>query len=98
MSQLARIAIERGLRHSSRLTERDQALVAALYDVFNGDFEAGEERYRELLGRYPGDMEATFLLAQTLYYSNAYRGRSMMEAEPLVSQVASADPEFLCPI
>ncbi len=94
----SRPAIERGIRHSARLTERDQSLLQAVREVLNGDFEAADVRYRALLQQYPGDLEATYGLAQVLYNFNALRGRSAKEARPLVAEVEAADPEFLCPI
>jgi len=94
----ARDAIDRGIRHGARLPKREQALLDALNEVFSGRIDQAEQRYRSLLAQHPGDMEATYLLAQTLYYYNFVRGRSALEAEPLLTQVAGADPEFLCPI
>lgn len=94
----ARAPIERSLRHRGRLTDRDQSLLVALNDIIDGRFEPAEQRYRSILQQYPGDMEATYLLAEVLYIGNSYRGRSGTEAQPLIAQVASADPEFLCPI
>ena len=94
----ARVALEKGLRHRGRLTARDQTLLLALSDFINGDIDQAEEKYRGLLEEYPGDMEATYSLAQALYNFNGYRGRSATEAKPLIAQVEAADPEFLCPI
>lgn len=94
----ARQTIDGGLRHVGRLPERDQTLMRALSDVFNGRFEKAEQQYRDLLEQYPKDMEATFLLAELLFNYNLFRGRAEAEAGPLIDQVASADPEFLCPI
>ncbi|HEY0671397.1 MAG TPA: tetratricopeptide repeat protein, partial [Longimicrobiales bacterium] len=94
----SRASIERGIRHSERLVERDQSLLRALSEIINGRYEAAEGIYRALLQQYPGDMEATFLLAETLYSVNGFRGRPAKEAVPLIAQVEAADPEFLCPI
>ena len=94
----ARAAIDRGLRHSARLTARDQSLLNAMREMLDGRYEQAETRYKALLEEYPGDMEATFALAELYYLVNGFRGRSAKEAKPLIAQVEAADPEFLCPI
>ena len=94
----ARAAIDRGLRHSARLTARDQSLLNAMREMLDGRYEQAETRYKALLEEYPGDLEATFALAELYYLVNGFRGRSAKEAKPLVAQVEAADPEFLCPI
>ena len=94
----ARAAIYRGLRHSTRLTARDQSLLNAMREMLDGRYEQAETRYKALLEEYPGDMEATFALAELYYLVNGFRGRSAKEAKPLIAQVEAADPEFLCPI
>lgn len=93
-----RAALEKGLRHSTRLTARDQSLMNALRDFLDGRYEEAEARYKALLQEYPGDLEATFSLAELYYVANGTRGRSAKEGKALVAQVEAADPEFLCPI
>ncbi len=94
----SRVSIDKGLRHSTRLTARDQSLMQALRALLNGHYEEAETRYRALLQEYPGDLEATFSLAEVFYFANGFRGRSAKEGKPLIAQVEAADPEFLCPI
>ena len=93
-----RVSIDKGLRHSARLTARDQSLLHALRDFLDGRYEEAETRYKALLEEYPGDLEATFSLAEVYSIANGFRGRSAKEGKPLLAQVEAADPEFLCPI
>jgi TolB-like protein len=93
-----RTSIDKGLRHGTRLTARDQSLMQALQHFIDGRYEVAETRYKALLEEYPGDLEATFSLAEVYYLANAFRGRSFKEGKVLVAEVEAADPEFLCPI
>jgi TolB-like protein len=94
----ARKAGDNAVRHSGRLAARDRALVDAWATLAIGKWEEAEAKYRAILQQYPGDMEATFQLAETTLYNNAFSGEPVAEAEPLFAQVEAADPEFLCPI
>jgi TolB-like protein len=94
----ARKAIDNAVRHAGRLGARDRALVQAWATFADGKWEETEARYRAILEQYPGDMEATFQLAESVLYNNAFSGQPVTEAEPLYAQVEAADPEFLCPI
>jgi TolB-like protein len=94
----ARLSIDKGLRNSTRLTARDQSLMQALREFMDGRYEEAEARYKTLLQDYPGDLEATFSLAQVFYIANGFRGRPFTEGKPLLAQVEAADPEFMCPI
>ena len=58
-------ATEAALRHGSGLSERDRRFIDALFSLVHGRAEEAEQRYRSLRADYPGDLEATFQLAQT---------------------------------
>lgn len=97
-AEAAREPLQRALRHSRRLTARDQGMVQTLATAFDGKSQESITQLRKLLETYPNDLELTFTLGQMLYLSNTRHGKPMAEAQPLLERVAAADPEFLCPI
>jgi TolB-like protein len=91
-------AMSRALAPADRLGERDRALVSAFAEVVRGAPDSAERRYREILEKYPDDLEARFQLANVLYAYNAPRGRPPGEAREQYERVLQVDPKFICPI
>jgi eukaryotic-like serine/threonine-protein kinase len=91
-------SISRARTLADRLGERDRALLSAFADMARGAPDGAERQYREILDRYPDDLEARFQLANVLYYYNAPRGRPPGEAREHYDRVLEVDPKFICPI
>jgi hypothetical protein len=91
-------AISRALALADRLGERDRALLSAFTEMGRGAPDSAERRYREILEKYPDDLEARFQLANVLYAYNAPRGRPPDEAREHYDRVLEVDPRFICPI
>jgi eukaryotic-like serine/threonine-protein kinase len=91
-------AVSRALALADRLGERDRALLSAFAEVGIGGPDSAERRYREILEKYPDDLEARFQLGTLLYAYNAPRGRPPGEAREHYDRVLEVDPKFICPI
>jgi tetratricopeptide (TPR) repeat protein len=91
-------SISRAVALSDRLGERDRALLLAFAEGARGKPDEAERQYREILERYPDDLEARFQLANVLYAWNAPRGRPPGEAREHYDRVLEVDPKFICPI
>jgi serine/threonine-protein kinase len=91
-------SISRALSLADRLGARDRALLSAFADMARGAPDRAERQYREILEKYPDDLEARFQLANVLYYYNAPRGRPPGEAREHYDRVLEVDPKFICPI
>jgi tetratricopeptide (TPR) repeat protein len=91
-------AMSRAAARADRLGERDRALLSAFSEMVRGVPDTAELRYREILEKYPDDLEARFQLANVLYAYNAPRGRSPGEAREHYDRVLEVDPKFICPI
>jgi len=91
-------AMSRAVALADRLGERDRALLSAFTEMGRGAPDTAERRYREILEKYPDDLEARFQLANVLYGYNAPRGRPPGEAREHYDRVLEVDPKFICPI
>jgi eukaryotic-like serine/threonine-protein kinase len=91
-------AMSRAVALADRLGERDRALLRAFTEMGRGAPDTAERRYREILEKYPDDLEARFQLANVLYGYNAPRGRPPGEAREHYDRVLEVDPKFICPI
>ena len=91
-------AMSRATALADRLGERDRALLSAFTEMGRGAPDTAERRYREILEKYPDDLEARFQLANVLYGYNAPRGRPPGEAREHYDRVLEVDPKFICPI
>ncbi len=96
--ELAHRAAESAVMVSSHLGDRERRLLLAFDAPLHGRMAEGERRYRELLRDYPGDMEATYQLAEMLVAAAPAQGRSLDETQDLLRSVLDDDPKFLCPI
>ncbi len=91
-------SISRARSLADRLGERDRALLSAFAEMARGAPDGAERQYREILDKYPDDLEARFQLANVLYNYNAPRGRPPGEAREHYDRVLEVDPKFICPI
>ena len=58
--------LERAFQLSGRLTEKDRMSIAAWYAIANFDFPAAINAYREIINRYPLEIEAYWRLGKLL--------------------------------
>lgn len=58
--------LEKAFQLSSRLTEKDRMNIAAWYAIANQDFEMAVRSYREIIQRFPFEIEAYVRLARLL--------------------------------
>ena len=91
-----RFASARALRFADRLGSRDSLLLEAYDDYVHGRADDAERRYRAILDEYPEELEAKFLLAETLMRYNPPRGRSIVEAQAVYLEMARLDQRFFC--
>lgn len=89
---VAEEAMDRAVRHSGALSERDRALIAAYRDIVYRNTDRAERRYRAVLSDYPSDVEAWAGLGEILFHSNPSRGRSFEESRPAWEQVLRLEP------
>ncbi|HKS06095.1 MAG TPA: BTAD domain-containing putative transcriptional regulator [Gemmatimonadaceae bacterium] len=79
-------------RHAQRLTPLARDLVTAYraYKELRGG--EAERLYRGVTEGHPDNVEAWFMLGETLFHYNMWRGRSPMEAWPAFQRVLALDP------
>lgn len=79
-------------RHAQRLTPLARDLVTAYraYKELRGG--EAERLYRGVTDGHPDNVEAWFMLGETLFHYNMWRGRSPMEAWPAFQRVLALDP------
>jgi DNA-binding SARP family transcriptional activator/TolB-like protein len=92
------VLLDRAVAQSEHMTERDRRLLEALVAFVKGSPSEAEQRYRDILQDYPGDLEAKYQLADVLYHHNPLVGRPPAESMWFFERVLAVDPEFLCPI
>jgi tetratricopeptide (TPR) repeat protein len=84
----ARSYLEEALRLSHRLTDKDRLSVSAWYALANGDVERGIQSLREIIARYPWEVDAYLRLG----YLCENAGRPQ-EATAVYKQGLLFDPE-----
>ncbi|UCC84336.1 MAG: hypothetical protein JSW46_05240 [Gemmatimonadota bacterium] len=89
----ARILADRALRDSAMLPPRERRLLVGLHALVTGDIETAEEAYSAVLGEYPDEVEANYMLGETLFHLSSYRGRSMQLARVPLERALSVNPE-----
>jgi tetratricopeptide (TPR) repeat protein len=89
-------AVNAALDRSARLSDHDRQLAEALQMNLGGRWDEAEERYRNLLRQYPGDLEAKVLLGMHLSQVGPFTGRDTREARRHLQEVLEMDPKFLC--
>ncbi len=90
-AQVVRMA-ELAERQAQRLAPLVRDLLSA-YRAYK-DFDPGtaEMQYRRLAQTHPDNVEAWFMLGETLFHYNGWRGRSPMEARAAFERVLALDP------
>lgn len=86
-------AIGRALRHRDRLADRDRALLEAHDAFLRGAPREAERRLREIVGRYPSDVEAWYSLGRLLLWHVPVLVRSTSELRAVEERVLALDPE-----
>ncbi len=79
---------------ASPLSEHDRRLVIAWNRFLGGDADGAEDMYREVLSRWPDDVEALYGLAKVGMIYNPLRGRSRHDAQPYLTRLHLAAPAF----
>lgn len=88
MEEAARSA----LRYAERLSLRDRGLLEGFEAYIRGDAPAAERRIRDILARYPDDVEAWYLLGEVLFHYGPLLGRSQAQSEVAWRRVLSFEP------
>jgi DNA-binding SARP family transcriptional activator/TolB-like protein len=79
-------------RHAQRLTPIVRDLLSAYRAYKEVRADDAERMYRTLTAGYPENVEAWFMLAETLFHYNPLRGRPAMEAWAPFQRVLALDP------
>ena len=80
MPDAARAAAADAYAHRARLSAHARLLLDAQRAWLDGQVAEAEALYTRIVGTYPDDMEAWFLLGDLLFHGNSLRGRSCTEA------------------
>jgi DNA-binding SARP family transcriptional activator/TolB-like protein len=91
-SEERRMALERSIQTSSRLTERDSLLVRGYQAYAFGSAEQAETIYRQLVSVYPDDVEAWYGLSEVLWHVGPLLGRDILQSEPGFNRVLQLHP------
>jgi len=89
---MSRQAIGRALQYSTRLSDRDQRLPGALQSYIHGMSDQAEHAYRTMLVQFPDDVDAWYMLGETLFHQNAVRGRPDSESRQAFERVLFYEP------
>ncbi len=90
---VARLAADRALRHSTSLPPRARWLLHAADAWRRGAGDEAEGALRQILEHHPDDVEARNMLAEVLFHLNAARGRPFLEALPEFEKVLQLHPD-----
>jgi len=85
--------LDRALRHSDRLSERERLRLQGWNGVFRGRPEEAEQAFRAIVEEYPDDASAWNGLGVVHWFYNWRRGRPMAEARPYMERAQQLDPE-----
>ena len=88
-------ALDRALRHGHRLSDRDRRLIEAFAASLHGRMAEAERLYREIVTRYPDDLEATLQLGFLIFEWGGVQGRSWLDSREWFERVRSIDPSHL---
>lgn len=92
-ADLARGAAELAFRQAGRLSEHDQRLLEGFLLWRRGVYAEAEQIYRSVVATYPDDVEAWVQLAEVLFHTNPFRGRSSTESRQPYERVLSYEPD-----
>lgn len=85
-------AVDRALRVAHRLSDRDRRLIGALSASLHGRIAEAERIYREIVTRYPDDLEANYQLGDLIFHRHTSLGRSWLDAREPFERVLAIDP------
>jgi len=92
-NELAHDAAARAYALRDRLSERDVRLLDALRAFLRGDVDTAESLYRASVTTYPDDVEAWYMLGETLIHFGSLRGRSMTESREAFENLLRFEPD-----
>ncbi|MEE8146073.1 MAG: winged helix-turn-helix domain-containing protein, partial [Longimicrobiales bacterium] len=87
--ELAMEAIERAVRHSSRVGDRTRQLIQAFDAILRERYAEAERSYRQIVTDYPDDVEAWVKLGFLILRRGMFLGRSWSEAREALERVLS---------
>jgi tetratricopeptide (TPR) repeat protein len=90
--KVAEQALDIALRDRARLSPRDAALLEAYASFQSGRAAEADKRYRALVYRSPGEVEAWTWLGELAFHYGPLRGRSASEAGEPFRHVIMLDP------
>jgi tetratricopeptide (TPR) repeat protein len=82
----------RALRDSAELPPRERRLLVGHQAFLTGDLETAEEAYGAVLGEYPDEFEANYMLGETLWHLGPTHGRSMQRARVPFERALAVSP------
>ncbi|KPK65581.1 MAG: hypothetical protein AMS21_04320 [Gemmatimonas sp. SG8_38_2] len=93
--ELARRTAARAAEDSTRLPPRERRLLVGLDAFLRGDLDAAEDAYRTFLGEYPDDVEANYMLGESIFHLAPIHGQSMQRSRAAFERVLSVDLDNL---
>jgi tetratricopeptide (TPR) repeat protein len=94
-NDLIRQAAEEAVRHSSRLSEHDKLLLEAAVAARRGGAREAEQLYSNIVGSYPGDVEAWFQLGEILFPYGPLTGRPIAGSQEAFERVLFYEPDHV---
>jgi tetratricopeptide (TPR) repeat protein len=91
----ARQAVVEAVRDSADLPARERRLLVGLDAFLRGELERAEDAYRRVLGEYPDELAANYMLGETLFHLGPIHGQSMQLARAPFERVLTVDPDHL---
>lgn len=88
-------AANAAVRHEARLSSRDRALLEAFREWRAGDATEADRGYREILARYPDDVDAWFQLGEIQFHHGPLVGHPVEESEDAWRKVLAYEPKNL---
>lgn len=88
----ARVHVARALRDSAGLPPRERRLLVGLETFLTGDMEVAEDAYGAVLGEYADEVEASYMLGETLWHLGPTHGRSMQRARVPFERALAVNP------
>jgi DNA-binding SARP family transcriptional activator/tetratricopeptide (TPR) repeat protein len=91
-SEVVRNAMAGASANAGALPERFQLLLDAKRRFWSGDRRGAERVYREIVTRYPDDVEAHYELADQIFHEGPVNGVPVSESGPGFERVLELDP------
>jgi tetratricopeptide (TPR) repeat protein len=91
----ARRAVMEAVRDAADLPARERRLLVGLDAFLSGDLERAEDAYRWVLGEYPDELAANYMLGEVLFHLSPVHGQSMQRARAPFERVLTVDPDHL---